>query len=132
MRLPFSFDPQQRRMAFSWVLATASVVLAIVVSGVFANARVWAHEFGSTVGCGTAWEASASTGACGGALKARAWVAVALLGVALWGALMAVVVAGGAREHRGQQVATLTVVVGLVAVAAGLSWGGVIDRGIGP
>ena len=97
---PSSSDPQQRRMAFSWALATASVVLAIVVSGVFANARVWADELGSTVVCGTAWEASASTEGCGGALEERAWVAVALLGVALWGALMAVVVAGGAREHR--------------------------------
>lgn len=119
-------------MVFSWVLATASVVLATVVSGVFANAMVWADELGSTVGCGTAWEASANTDTCARALKARAWVTVALLGVALWGVLMAVVVAGGERQHRGRQVVTLTVAAGLVAVAAGMFWGSVIDRGIGP
>lgn len=118
-------------MVLSWVLATASVVLAIVVSGVFANASVSAGEFDGRVGCGTVWGASADAGTCARALKARAWLAVALLGVALWGALIAVVVAGSAPQHRGRQVVALTVAVSLIAIVAGRAWGGVIDRGIG-
>jgi hypothetical protein len=58
-------------------------------------------------------------------------VSVALLGVALWGALIAVVVAGSVRPHRGRQIVMLTMAVSLVAVVAGLAWGSVIDRGIG-
>lgn len=132
--------PDSERFSWSWAaVAAASVVLAILISGVYANATVWAGDAGSRADCGTVWEPNALTSACASALKERAWAAAALLGIALLGASGAVVVAGrsarlgrdGAALAAWAALAVLVAIVGAVVIIAGLIWGGVIDRTVG-
>ena len=127
-----SFDSGQRRIWLGYGLASCSIGLAIVISGVYANAMVWADEGDVRVVCGTAWEASANTATCASALKQRAWVSVGLLGLAMFGALLAVFVPAGQRSGHHRPAAALALVVGVLVVVAGLLWAGAIDRGIGP
>ena len=75
--------------------------------------------------------ATSSTSVCATALKERAWAAAALPGIALFGALGAVVVAGRSPRGRGWQLMALAAIVGACLLVAGLVWGGVIDRTVG-
>jgi len=131
VRSPGVLDSPARLYWLCVAAAPASVVLAILISGPYANATVWAGDAGSRADCGTAWEPNAVTSACATALKERAWAAAALLGIALFGALGAVVVAGRSPRGFGRQVAALAAIVGAVVIIAGLIWGGVIDRTVG-
>jgi hypothetical protein len=112
-------------------VAAVSVVLAVLISGLYANATVWAGAVGSRADCGTVWEPNAVTSGCATALKERAWAAATLLGIALFGALGAVVVAARSPRGVGRQVAALAAIVGAGVIIAGPIWGGVIDRTVG-
>lgn len=131
MRSPGALDSPARLSWLCAAVAAVSVGLAVVISGLYANATVWAGEAGSRADCGTVWEPNAVTSACATALKERAWAATALLGIALVGALGAVVVAGRSPRGPGRQVAALAAIVGAGVIIAGLIWGGVIDRTTG-
>ena len=124
-------DSRRRFVSPCVVLALVSVGLAIAISGVYANATVWAGDTEGRADCGTAWEPNAVTSACAAALVERSWVAVALLGAALFGALGAVVVVGRSPRGFGRQLVALAATIGVVVIAAGLLWGGVIDRTAG-
>lgn len=106
-------------------------MLAILISGVYANATVWAGDARGGADCGTVWEPNAVTSACATALKERAWGAAALLGIALFAALGSVVVSGRPIRGFGRQVAALAATVVAVVLIAGLIWAGVIDRTVG-
>ena len=123
-------DSRARVLWACVVVAAASVLLAIAISGVYANARVWAGG-ASVRDCGTAWEPNAVTSPCVDALTERAWVAAALLGLAAFGAVGSVVVAGRSPYRFGRQLAALAASIGVIVVIAGLIWGGVIERTFG-
>jgi hypothetical protein len=131
MRSPGVLASSARLAWLCVAVAAVSVVLAVLISGLYANATVWAGDAGSRADCGTAWEPNAVTSACTTALKERAWVAAALLGIALFGALGAVVVAARSPRGVGRQVAALAAIVGAGVIIAGPIWGGVIDRTVG-
>ena len=105
--------------------------LAIAVSGLYANATVWAGDAEGRADCGTAWEPNAVTSACAAALAERSWAAVVLLGAALFGALGAVVVVGRSPHGSGRRLVALAATIAVTVIAAGLIWGGVIDRTAG-
>lgn len=113
------------------VLGVAAVLLAILVSGVYANAIVSAGASGARRDCGTVWEPNAGTNDCAAALTSRAWIASGLLGAALVGTLAAVVVAGSPRGAWRRQIALATAVVGALVIFGGVIWSGVIDRTVG-
>jgi len=113
------------------VLAAASVLLAILVSGLYANAIVSAGTSGARRDCGTVWEPDAGTSDCAAALTSRAWTATGLLGAALVGALVAVVVAGSARGAWRRQIALAAAAAGVLVILCGVIWSGVIDRTVG-
>ena len=121
MRSPGGLDSTARAYWLCVAVAAVSVVLAILISGVYTNATVWAGDAGSRADCGSVWEPNAGTSVCATALKERAWAAAALLGIALFGALGAVVVAG--RSPRGFGPATHGV--------GGDRWGVCARRGTG-
>lgn len=131
MRSPGALDSRARLAWLCVAVAAVSVVIAILISGLYANATVSAGDVGSRFDCGTAWEPNAVTTACATALKERSWAAAALLGITLLGALGAVVVAGRSPRGSGRQVAALAAMVAAGVVIAGLIWGGVIDRTVG-
>jgi hypothetical protein len=112
-------------------VAAASVVLAITISGIYANAIVSAGDALGRQECGTTWEPNAVTSECADALEERSWTTVALLGVALFGTLGAVLVAG--RWPRGirRPVIALAAVITVLVIIGGLIWSGVIDRTVG-
>jgi CHASE2 domain-containing sensor protein len=111
-------------------MAAVSVVFGTVTSGVYANATVWAGDAGARGDCGTVWEPNAVTNVCATALTRRSWVVATLLGLAWFGALGAVVVAGRS-PRRGRHLTALAVTIAAVVIVGGLVWGGVIDRTFG-
>jgi hypothetical protein len=124
-------EHRDRRLSFSIALAAASVVLAIAVSGVFADASVWAGDQGDRRQCGTVLDPNAETSACATALRGRSWMAAGLLGAALFGAVGAAVIAGSEPSRRTPRLAAVAVAAGVVVVGGALLWGGVIDRTVG-
>ena len=131
MRSPGVLDSTARAYWLCVAVAAVSVVLAILISGVYANATVSAGDAGSRGDCGTVWEPNAGTSVCATALKERAWASAVLLGIALFGALGSVVVAGRSPRGRGWQLMALAAIVGACVLIAGLVWGGAIDRTVG-
>jgi hypothetical protein len=131
MRPPRVLDSPARLYWLSAVVSGASIVLSVLISGVYANATVWAGDARGGADCGTVWEPNAVTSACATALKERAWAATALQGIALFAALGSVVVAGRPLRGFGRQVAALAAIVVAVVIIAGLIWAGVIDRTVG-
>lgn len=115
----------------SLVLAVTSVLLAIVVSGPFANAIVSAGEIGVRRDCGTVWEPDAETDVCAAALTSRAWLASGLLGVTLVGAAAAVVTVGSPRQVWRRRLAVAVVTVSALVIVSMVIWSGVIDRTMG-
>lgn len=106
-------------------------MLSTLISGVYANASVWAGDARGGADCGSVWEPNAVTSACATALKERAWAVTALLGIALFAALGSVVLAGRPLRGVGRQLAALAAIVVAVVIIAGLIWAGVIDRTVG-
>jgi hypothetical protein len=109
----------------------ASIAVTIVVAVPFGNAIVTAGSEDLRQGCGTAWEPNAVTTACADALKARSWTAIALFGVALLGALAAVLVAARWPASVRSHLAIVGLAVASAVVIAGLLRAGVIDRTVG-
>jgi hypothetical protein len=112
-------------------VAAASVVLAIGISGIYANAIVSAGSDFLRQDCGTIWDPNAVTGECAAALEERSWTAVALLGLAVFGTLGAVLVAGRWPGGLRRPLIALAAVIAVIVVIGGLIWSGVIDRTVG-
>lgn len=129
--MPSTVDERGGTIRVGLLVALGSVVLAIVVSGVYANAIVSAGEVGARRDCGTVWEPNALTSACAAALTERAWSAVGLLGVALVGVIAAVVVVGAPRAAWLRHLVVASAAVGALAIASAVIWSGVIDRTVG-
>lgn len=124
-------EPVESPLRLSVSLATASMVLAIVTCSVFANASVWAGEPAGGRQCGTVLEPNAGTSECVAALRERSWTAAVLLGVALFGAVGAVVLVGSSPPRRRRLLAATAVASLAAVVVSAVLWGGVIDRTFG-
>lgn len=121
--------PPTLRIALSACLAAGGVLLAWVIAGLYAQADVFADDYRGHVACGSAWDPNAETSACANALQQRSWVAVALLGVAVFAAIAGVVAAARTRPMRA--LLAILAATALLTVLAGFVWAGVVERTTG-
>jgi len=131
MRVSHSEERSDRLLWSGIVLASACIGLALVTCGVFAHAEVLAGEQAGRRQCGSVLDPNAETSVCATALRERSWKAAGLLGVALFGAVGAVVIAGSDPSKRARRLMAVAVAVGVVVFAGALIWAGVIDRTVG-